>query len=433
MQRVFVLFTALLASTVLLKVSSIQYLEILYSIQMLVLLVALERNGWTFSIYKPFAVLGLLYLAVLVLSMGLAIWALRGDFYPAADLNPLKYPFVISALRASELLASVFALLYLAHLFRKEESETRLAMRVYFHTGVVSALYSILTYPLARANLIYLGTSPDYRMRGFYNEGGPYGLYLISVILVGAALYQLEWERRVRLQWEYLLLFLAFVGSQSKAAVVALVIMGIVNLLLSRSTAQRISVLGSTIIILSIVSQVVDVTAGIRLYRQASLAYERASYLHREDTSFVLGRVAGAFLVPRMLAAHPLAGIGWGNYGLVRNAPEYRGASAWVDINDDPGLGLFGLAAELGIPLTALLCWGLLLPSIYLRRRRVPVWLMNMALLQPIAHIFGAQLNLTYPWIISAFALGLGLQPNQERLHVGRKTLRPKLVHQEGV
>lgn len=409
----FVFLTASLSSTILLKVGQIQYLEILYAVQIVVLLFAFVKNDWQVRVSRSILRLGALYLAFLAIVLGLALWALRRDFYMLAGLTTLKYPVIVTCVRGAELLASVSAMLYLSHLFRKDDRTLRFAMRVYFRVGVASAMYAVATYPLARSNIAYLGASIDHRMRGFYNEGGPYGLYVISALLVGMSLHELRWEERRWLQWGFPLLSIAFLGSQSKAAVVAFLLIGVVDMLLLRSAAQR-AVFAAIVLAAVFVSlQVVDVTAGVRIYREAGVAYERASHQHKNDINFVLGRVAGAFIVPRMISEHPLAGVGWGNYELVRNAPEYRGASAWVDIADEPGLGLFSLAAELGLPLLSLLVFCLLLPAIYLRRGRAAFPLMNLALMQPVAHLFGAQLNLTYPWIVSAFALGLGLRPSQ--------------------
>jgi hypothetical protein len=47
-------------------------------------------------------------------------------------------------------------------------------------------------------------------------------------------------------------------------------------------------------------------------------------------------------------------------------------------------------------------------PYFYLRRRDVPLPIKNLALIQPVVHLCGAQLNLTFPWLMTAFALALG-------------------------
>jgi O-antigen ligase len=278
---------------------------------------------------------------------------------------------------------------------------------VYFWVGFASGVFCILTLPLNLAGFD-LGTySESHRMRGFYNEGGPYGLYVLSVFLVGIALYRLGWEKKGKLRFAFAVLSIAFIGSQSKAAFVAILVMFLLNGFLSQSIGRRLAFVLGAVVFLFFITRVVDLAEGVRIYQQAGEAYERASHLHADDPNFVYGRIAGAFLVPRMIEAHPLTGVGWGNYGIVRNAPEYRGASSWADINDEPGLGLFGTTAELGLPLTLYLIGCLFLPYIYLRRKKAPLFLTNLVLLQPVVHIFGAQLNLTYPWILTSFALGI--------------------------
>jgi hypothetical protein len=245
-------------------------------------------------------------------------------------------------------------------------------------------------------------------LRGFYNEGGPYGLYVLSVLAVGFAIDRLGWVRRGRIRLAMALMCVVFVMCYSKAGVFAVLSIFALNGLFARRALQRVAILGVGIAVLVGLSQIVNLPEFLRNYEATAAQYERLSHFHPKDPNFVYGRVAGAFIVPRMIEEHPLTGIGWGNYGVLRNAPEYRGAAVFVEDADDPGLGSFGVAAELGLPLFAFLMLCLLVPFFYLRWLHVPVWLTNLALIQPVVHIFGAQLNLTYPWVTTAFALGLG-------------------------
>jgi hypothetical protein len=245
-------------------------------------------------------------------------------------------------------------------------------------------------------------------MRGFYNEGGPYGLYLISVFLIGLALYQQKWVKKSALQFAFVLLSIAFIGSKSKAAFCAVLFILLVNGLLAKSLKRRVGLALLVIAFLAGIYQIVDLGKVAMAYQRATQAYEWLSHRHENDGNFIYGRIAGAFIVPKMVHEHPLIGVGWGNYGLLRNAPEYRGAAAFVSTYDEPALGIAGMTADLGIPLVLYLAGGLLLPFILLRRKKTPLYLTNLALLQPVIHLFGGQLNLTYPWIVTAFALGLG-------------------------
>jgi hypothetical protein len=405
--KIFLFLTAVLSSTILLKVGQVQYLELLYFVQLSILLVAFAKADYRARWFRPYYRIGACYVVFSLLALALALASLRYDFYYPDELGMLKYPVVIGLSRIVELLASVFIMLYLAAQFRSDVKKAIFMMRVYFWAGFASGIFSILSFPLNLAG-IDLGTySVSHRMRGFYNEGGPYGVYVFSVVLVGVALYKLGWEKKGRLWFAFAILSVAFLGSQSKAAIVAVVALFLLNILMVQSATKLLALLAAVIIFLVAAFQVVDIGAGLRIYQRSSQAYERASYQHPEDGNFVYGRVAGAFIVPRMIGAHPLTGIGWGNYGILRNAPEYRGASIWVNKGDDPGLGLLGTAAEIGLPLLFYLLACLALPYIYLRRIKAPLYLTNLALLQPIAHVCGAQLNLTYPWIVTAFAIGV--------------------------
>lgn len=406
---IFLFLTGALASTILLKIGPIQYLELIYFAELVVLLVIFSGNGYKVRWFRPYYQIAVWYLVFSFIALILAVCALRYDFYFPPALNILSYPIAITISRIIELLASVSIMLYLAKIFREDPNKVAFTMRVYFWTGVASAVFSIVRYPLSVAGIADLGAyEGSHRMRGFYNEGGPYGLYLISLFLVGLALSEKRWIKKGPLWFAFVLLAIAFLGSRSKAAFCAVFAILLVNGLLTRSIARRAALIASMAIFLVAVYQVVDLGAALRLYQRGSQAYEWLSHQRAKDPNFVYGRVAGAFIVPKMVFEHPLIGVGWGNYGLVRNAPEYRGAAAFAELNDEPGLGIAGMTGELGLPLFFYLVICLVLPFLYLRKIKAPLYLTNLALLQPIVHLFGGQLNLTYPWIVTAFALGLG-------------------------
>ena len=406
-ERVFLFLVGALASTIILKIGPLQVLEIIYLIQIAVLLLAAFR-GKSLRVFRPFAHIGIYFGCFSIASFILALVALRLDFYTPEDLTPIKGPVLITISRIVELMANVSMMLYLGNQFRRYPGKARFTMRVYFWTGVASGIYSILSYPLSVAGIASLGAyQDDHRLRGFYNEGGPWGIYLLTVIFVGYVLLRLKWERPHRIWIGYAIVAAVLPGSASKAAVVAIPVFFLLIGLFARSLTAKIAIITSLFTIAIGLMQVTDPAALFRTYLKSSDVYERESAHHRKDGNYIYGRIAGLFIVPRMVAAHPFTGIGWGNYGLVRNSPEFRGASVWADIDDDPGLGIAGLTADLGLPLFAFLILCLALPFATVRRINAPTYIINMALLQPAAHLCGAQLNLTYPWVITSFALGL--------------------------
>lgn len=418
-ETVFLFLVGTLASTVLLKIASIQYLELVYIVQFTVLTVAFFNARMQARVFRPLLLLAAGYGSIAGLSILLALAALRFNFYMEPDQGVLQLPVLITFSRVLELLIDVGAMLYLAGRFRARPGTARFTMRVYYWVGVLSAVFSVLSYPLDRAGLISLGAYGDlHRFRGFYNEGGPYGLYIMTLLGVAWALVRLGWEPRRRTYAIMLLLTGTLLMSQSKAALVAILFFFVIRSLFARSFSQRLVTIAFGLAVLALVSQTFDLASKLRLWKEAGAKYEQVSHAHVGDANFVQGRVAGLFIVPRMIAAHPLTGVGWGNYGILRNDPEYRGAAAWGE-PDEPGMGVLALAAEIGLPLLAVLLLYLFLPYFWLRRLHVPEYIANLALLQPIAHIFGAQLNLTYPWIVTAFALGVGFGYKKQESSAG--------------
>jgi hypothetical protein len=121
------------------------------------------------------------------------------------------------------------------------------------------------------------------------------------------------------------------------------------------------------------------------------------------DPNAVLGRVAALYIVPRMISAHPITGVGIGNYPLMRNDPRYLGnLPTMTDVEDLPAIGIPGTAAEIGIPATVWLMILLLAPYWVCRKKASIIG--TVALFQFLAHAFSVQLTFFYPWFISACA-----------------------------
>ncbi len=106
-ETLFLFLTAVLTSTILVKLGQVQYLEILYVVQIAVLLRDFSRNNWEMTTTKLLLTLGVLYAVFLAVAITLAVLALQRDFYIVAGLTPLKGPLVIALLRGAELVASV--------------------------------------------------------------------------------------------------------------------------------------------------------------------------------------------------------------------------------------------------------------------------------------------------------------------------------------
>lgn len=410
-----------LTSTVLLKIASVQYLEIIELALLLFVAFRVAQNGWQFELSRSLLRIAAGYaIFFFVTAIGAAL-ALQRSFY--LETAGLYGPGFITVARAAELAAGVSALLILADIFRRDRAKCLFTMKVFFLVGSLSSVVSLAGLVVERILHIPMLGAAAGRASGFLNEGGPFGLYVLSVMVTGWVLRSFNGvvARRVLLLAQ-ICNFLAFAASASKAGFVALGLLFLGQLLISSGIRQRLLAAVVAAVAIAITITLTDVYGGTLKYIAGGEAYETYSVLRPNDTNFVIGRAAGLYFVPRMIAAHPWLGVGWGNYGLVRNDVQYRGFSPVIGVTDAAGLGLYSTTAEIGIPLVILLIYLLFQPL--LLTKRLTHWrpLLTLALIQPVVHLCGAQLNLTYPWIVSAFALGLaGMPIPKPYLHAERQ------------
>jgi hypothetical protein len=412
---VLVLLVCTLSVTTLLKVGEIQYLELILAADLVLLTGLFLHNHLRARVFGPIFSIGQSYTIFLVLAFLLSLLALRQNFNLANE-TLLKRPLLVTISRMAELFLDAFYMLYLAGLFREDERLRIFAARVYYWTGIAGGIYALATYPLNYFLAMQLGTySSSHRLRGFDNEGGPYGTYLLSVCALAIAMYHRGWLSRRQFYWGIALLVACLAGSQSKAAFFALAVLGLFYLLMALKGWRGWALIAAMGAVFAVLGLLLNIPGKIEVYNRAIASYQELSNLRSEDGNIVMGRVAGAVLAPRMIAVHPLAGIGWGNYPLVRDNPEYRQGSAFsTGPTDAPGLGLIDYIVDLGFPLCLYLIWVLFKPAYLLRRHRATPGLVTMAAVHPVVTVAGAHLNLIYPWVVVALALGMGFARRTE-------------------
>ncbi|HEV2578647.1 MAG TPA: O-antigen ligase family protein [Acidobacteriaceae bacterium] len=394
-----------LAATLLLKIASIQYLELIFAADFLLLLWMFAKNDLRMRVFRPFASIGTSYLIFMAAALVLAVFALRQQFDTIA-VPPLQRPLIVTVSRVVELFLDAFYMLYLANLFREDERLCAFGAKVYLWTGVASGLFSIAEFFLST----FAGFDPSgKRFHGFLNEGGPYGVYLLSLFALCFAMRRRGWLSRKKMYAALIVFTISLIGSQSKAAFFALALLGIVYLVWMLHGWKRVALLSTFGVLVVAASIVLDLPARMEQYSQAVAIYTQLSNLRAEDANVVKGRIAGAVLAPRMIKEHPLAGVGWGFYPLVRDQPEYRQGAAFEEtFGDAPSLGPIDYIVDLGIPLWMYMMWILSKPVYFLRRYHADARVLALAAMQPIANLCGAHLNLTYTWIAAALAMGMG-------------------------
>ena len=408
MPAAWLLAFVLLSAAPVAKIGDVQVLEILQALCLALAVPDFVARGMKVPVSGLWREFGGRYLAALCLCAALSLASLRLPFYTSPGVSVLKQPLWISFSRILELFLVAYFMLRAARTFRLRPALFRLALDAYVWVGTLSACISIAAWVLAKTAGVqtFAVYGADERVRGFFNEGGPYGIYLVGVAVVLMLRTRIVRPVHPALRWAMLaVLAAALVLSQSKAGLlVALGLCG-VAVLFSRSRLQKIALVGVCALVL---------TAGLSLfggrvfgYFYAYLDLEEAMAYRPGDPSLIMGRIAASVIVPRMIAEHPVLGIGVGNYSLMRNDPEYLQGLPPVSEWDLPGMGLAGSAAEFGIPLTLFLLALLLRPLVLSRKAAQPTVIAAAASVQPLAFLLGVNLNFFYPWLVAAFVMAV--------------------------
>jgi hypothetical protein len=344
-------------------------------------------------------------------AMLLALVSLRLTFYPpgVAHGDLLKTAPFLSLARLLQISLCVGGFILFAQLLSDDVRLLKFAVSIYIGIGVFMACYALVSWAFLSytgVNLYGAYTPIDFaeniRARALFNEGGPYGLYAVSVIIV--ALFNRYVLKRMTTPVLWLLVILpvgaSLLLSQSKAGAICLVAMlgwrALVRL------RFRYLIAGAVALIL-----VTLTTPILQVLEQYWFIYQNFDALalqDKNDANVVAGRLAALSVMPEIVKAHPLLGVGIGNYSLVRGDPKL-GVPA-TNVWDLPGIGLFSYAGDLGIPLFVYLVWIVWLPiRIVTRAPRSDIFLL-LAGYQLFAQMIEVQITFFYPWAMSAMAFG---------------------------
>ncbi|HWQ53423.1 MAG TPA: O-antigen ligase family protein [Bryobacteraceae bacterium] len=356
------------------------------------------------GLWRRYGIKYVLFLGLCVLVSGLS---LRLSFHPPPDISWLKRPGLLSLSRIFELLLAAYFMIAIAETLRRRPALFRMVADAYAFAATLGACGSIVAWVLFRVAGIpsFPIYGADSRVRGLFNEGGPYGIFLVSAVVV--VLLRIHVVRPVYgfvHKTAVIILLAALLLSGSKVGLLAA--MGLCALALLSGGRRRMLVL-AVVLALIVTVFVTRFQGSLFGYLYAYLNFDEAYYYRPDDPSLIMGRIAAMLIVPRIISAHPLLGIGVGNYSLMRNDPDYLQGLPPVDEWDLAGMGLLGSAAEFGIPLTLFLFVLLVQPLLHTQRRKAPLILTLAAGFQPIAFLLGVNLNFFYPWLVAALVLSL--------------------------
>jgi hypothetical protein len=388
-----------------LKIGSLQPEDLILLLILALSLGKVILVGFKIELPKPLVGLLIGYAALLTFVSLFSFLSLRLPFYPLEAASILKTPIFYSSSRLLQFCAIICGFSWLTVVLSRDRGHLEMAMNLYWRTGILSALYAVISYAALRyghVNLLGAYLTTAFRARGFFNEGGPFGLYIVTVFMVGILQRYLTGKP---MGWvSCLTLAAALLLSRSKAAFFAVALLFLFSVLAAASFRRRLTALVLATSILASFAMLIHINRLIQGYIDSYQNLESRVAVLGNDSNLVLGRIAGAYIVPRMIAAHPITGIGIGNYPLMRNDPRYLGELPSIRyLEDQPGLGIVGYAAELGIPVTLLLV-GLLLAPYRICKKSARI-LGIVALTQFTCHLLGAQLTFFYPWFVTACAL----------------------------
>jgi hypothetical protein len=370
-------------------------------------------SGFSFRISATLSGLfrsyGLLLLSLLLM----AILALRLTFYRLDEMSFLKQPVIFSLSKLIQLAACICGFLWLTNTFVADKKVLERGMNLYWRMGIVTSWFAVLSWLVVTIGHIgpdtpfpasMLGAySVEYavRARGFFNEGGPFGIYVVSVFAIGL-LRRYITRRRLGVT-SIAVLFLGFLLSESKAAFLLVVLLVLYSVVSAASFRKKITYFSISVAILCGAAVWLNLPVMLTAYVNSYQRVEENVASVGRDSNVVVGRIAALYIVPRMISAHPITGVGIGNYPLMRNDPHYLGSLPTItDVEDLPAIGIPGTAAEIGIPATIWLMILLLAPYWMCRKKASIIG--TVAIFQFLAHAFGVQLTFFYPWFLSACA-----------------------------
>lgn len=346
--------------------------------------------------YVSKKILYLLFFFSFIFFITIIISYYSNDYFD--DFGGLKSKYYISIARFVELLlcCSVTSIIY--GFYNKSGLSFEFVVNEFIRKNVIFCFVILTLYFLdfvIGTQIVSYGES--YRLRGFYVEGGPLGLYLSTLFLLS-----LFFCKKRKLAF---LFFIMVIFCQSKAGYVMLALSLSLYLVLRTKKLNgfieprnkirfffffSFCLLFTLNVIYVFANNYINDISNI-----SSIVDERV-----DDKSLVMGRIAGSFIGYEIIKENPIFGVGLGNYSLVRNNKHYRQFFPSVDDWDLTGLGgVYNLLIENGFfGVFVFFVW-----FFYFFKLKGSGFLFAVLFVLPF--LLGAQLYMIYPWVYCSFYL----------------------------
>ncbi|WP_052189582.1 MULTISPECIES: O-antigen ligase [Xenorhabdus] len=322
-----------------------------------------------------------------------------------SNYGGLKSKYIISLVRFVELILCISTAIVIMNLAmdRKENGSSLISKFIRYNFYLTISILIIFFIDLTmETNFVSYGEV--HRLRGFYVEGGPYGLFISTLLFL-----ELVGNRKI----VYILTFTLAMGlTQSKAGIVSISILLTVyfmmkNRFLKNFLIPRNFIRFSFFIIFSLLVSTFTIYKVAYNYIADINNYKEILKDRSDDNNFVMGRISASYIGPKIFLDNPVVGVGLGAYSLVRNDPKYRGEFPEVKEWDLTGFGgLLTLLIENG--LFGFLGFIFIISLLF----KFDIIGIVFIVLFFVPFIFGAQLYMFYPWIYLGFYMTIKCNDN---------------------
>lgn len=333
------------------------------------------------------------------------------SFYLLENVSVLKTPYVISIGRFLELISCV-NLTALVYLFFKGKSKEDIQqyIKYMYDFSFIILMVNVVIYILymsdfiAETRMVYWGD----RLRGWFGEGGPYGLMLAFTFCL-SFFYTNKYHFLTRTIIVLVIVFLA----DSKAGFMLVLIWFAIHYY--RKIYKSLRELNIIVLIIG------GLFLSFVLSKLAKHYISDINNIKREiaerptDINLIMGRIAGVYIFPEMIKDYPAMGIGLGNYPIMRNNPEYLGVIPRSPSGETDAHGFGGLMQLLvDGGFFVFFAFMYIVYRFYRKIRPLNQGLEKFLFIFLCFFMFGVQLYFLYPWVLFGILISLG---SKQELH----------------
>jgi hypothetical protein len=322
-------------------------------------------------------------------------------------LGPSKFkaPYIITIARYFELITCISLCIITFRLFEKHKDQSKKIINYLVNWNIAITVFFFVIFLIVKTGLLSVQQSIvvyDFnRLRGLYNEGGPFGLMLSFIFIL--TFFQ-ENNRFTFLKRLFLFIIIAFFARSKAGILFTVVWTGLYNFEILKNKLRAFIFP----LILLFAAGFYFLFVNVSSMYITELNRVKLSVKQRpEDINLILGRVSGIYIVPNMIKENPVLGIGLGNYPLLRNNAEYRSffpkpPKESIDLDAHGFGGIVDILVEMGI--AGLFFFMFILSGINKEIKRLnkgTVLTLSFLLI----YCFGVQIYFLYPWVLLAVIL----------------------------